>query len=146
MKRQRYDMSTIGKSIGLGTAFLAGIAIAANADPLGGASATIANPPSSSTLLGSGQPPRRELAALPRANPTPAPNSVTLPQVTVFGFKIGPGPHSKNDPGPYSRSGVGPRVSSFGMVRTEHYQVPKDFDANIALHPYGRRIGPWPGP
>ena len=61
-------MSTIGKSIGMGTAFLAGIAIAANDGPLSHAdastSATIANPPSSSTPLGSGQPPRRELAAL----------------------------------------------------------------------------------
>ena len=60
-------MSTIGKSIGMGTAFLAGIAIAANAGPLShadaSASATIANPPSSSTPLGSGQPPRRELAS-----------------------------------------------------------------------------------
>ena len=75
-------MSTIGKSIGLGTAFLAGIAIAANAGSLGRAdaseSATIANRPSSSTPLGSGQPPRRELAALPPANAAPAPNSVTL--------------------------------------------------------------------
>jgi hypothetical protein len=64
-------MSTTGKSIGLGTAFLAGIAIAANAGPLGradaSASAPIANRPSSSTPLGSGQPPRRELAALPRS-------------------------------------------------------------------------------
>ena len=135
-------MSTIGKSIGMGTAFLAGIALAANAGPLSHAdastSATIANPPSSSTPLGSGQPPRRELAALPPANPAPAPNSVTPPQVTVFGFKF--------DPGPYSRSGVGPRVSSFGTVRTEHYQVPEDFDANIAMHPYKRGVVPWPGP
>jgi hypothetical protein len=81
-KRQRYDMSIIGKSVGLGTAFLAGIAIAANAGSLGradaSASATIANPPSSSTPLGSGQPPRRELAALPPAKAAPAPNSVTL--------------------------------------------------------------------
>jgi hypothetical protein len=124
-------MSTIGKSIGMGTAFLAGIAIAANAAPLSHAdastSATIVNPPSSSTPLGSGQPPRRELAALPPANPAPAPNSVTPPQ------------------GPYSRSGVGPRVSSFGTVRTEHYQAPEDFDANIVMHPYTRGVCPWPG-
>src|SRR5260370_19201414 len=107
-------MSTVGKSIGLGTAFLVGIAIAANSGPLSHAeastSATIANPPSSSTPGGSGQPPRRDLAALPPANPAPAPNSVTPPQVTVFGFRI--------DSRPYSRSGVGPRVSSFGTVRT----------------------------
>ena len=132
-------MSTIGKSIGMGTAFLAGIAIAANADPLShadaSASATIANPPSSSTPLGSGQPPRRELAALPPANAAPAPNSVTLPQVTISGFKI--------DPRAYSKSDVGPRVSSFGTVRTEHNQVPEDFDAKMYTQ---RGIGPWPGP
>ena len=102
-------MSTIGKSVGLATAFLAGIAIAANAGPLSragaGASAPIANPPSSSTPLGSGQPPGRELGALPPANAAPAPNSVALPHVTVFGFRI--------TSRPYSRSGVGPRVSSF---------------------------------
>ena len=58
-------MSTTGKSIGPGTAFLAGIAIAANAGPLGradaSASASIANPSSCSTPLGSGQPPRASL-------------------------------------------------------------------------------------
>jgi hypothetical protein len=62
-------MSTIGNSVGLATAFVAGIAIAANAGPLSragaGASAPVANPPSSSTPLGSGQPPGRELGALP---------------------------------------------------------------------------------
>jgi hypothetical protein len=81
-------MSTIGKSVGLATAVLVGIAIAANACPLSragaGASAPIANPPSNSTPLGSGQPPRRELAALPPANAAPAPNSVALPHVTAF--------------------------------------------------------------
>src|ERR1700726_1771274 len=140
-KRQRYDMSTIGKSIGLGTAFLAGIAIAANAGPLGcadaSASATITNPPSSSARLGSGQPARRELTAVPQANAAP-PNSVALPQVSVFGFRI--------TSRPYSRSGVGPRVSSFETVRTEHYQIPEDHGANIALDPYKRGVSPRPGP
>jgi hypothetical protein len=135
-------MSTIGKSIGLGTAFLAGITIAANAGPLSRADASawapIANPPSSSTAPGSGQPPRCEPAALRPVRTTPAPNSVTLPQVTVFGFRIASRP--------YSRSGVGPRVSSFETVRTEHYQVPEDFDADNTMHPYKRGIGPRPGP
>jgi hypothetical protein len=94
-------MSTIGKSVGLATAFLAGIVIAENAGPLSragaGASAPIANPPSSSTS------------------------------------------------GPYSRSGVGPRVSSFETVRTEHYQVPEDSGANIALDPYKRGVSARPG-
>jgi len=78
-------MSTIGKSVGLATAFLAGTVIAANASPLSradaSASAPIANPPSSSTPLGSSQSPCRELAALPPANAAPAPNSVALPHV-----------------------------------------------------------------
>src|ERR1700720_4772003 len=132
-------MPTIGKSVGLATAFVAGIAIAAKAGPLSraGAPAPIANPPSSSTPLGSGQPPGRELAALPPANAAPAPNSVALPHVTVFGYRI--------TSRPYSRSGVGPRVSSFGTVRTEHYQVPEDHGANIALDPYKRGVSPRPG-
>ena len=75
-------MSIIGKSVGLATAFVTGIAIAASAGPLSragaGASAPIANPPSSSTPLGSSQSPCRELAALPPANAAPAPNSVAL--------------------------------------------------------------------
>ena len=101
-KRQRYDMSTIGKSIGLGTAFLAGIAIAANAGPLGcadaSASATITNPPSSSARLGSGQPARRELTAVPQANAAP-PNSVALPHVYQvpedYGANIAPDPYKR---------------------------------------------------
>lgn len=79
-------MSTIGKSVGLVTAFLAGILIAANAGPLSRADASasappIVNPPSGSTPLGSSQPPCRERAALPPANAAPAPNSVALPHV-----------------------------------------------------------------
>jgi hypothetical protein len=93
-------MSTICKSVGLAAALLAGIAIAANADSLSragaGASAPIANPPSSSTPLG-------------------------------------------------SRSGVGPHVSSSETVRTEHYQVPEHYGANIALDPYKRGVSPRPG-
>ena len=77
-------MSTIGKSVGLATAFLAGILIAANAGPLSRADASalappIVNPPSGSTPLSSSQPPCRERAALPPA--APAPNSVALPHV-----------------------------------------------------------------
>ena len=114
-------MFTIGKSTGLGTAFLMGIAMAANGCLSGradaGASATIANPPSSSIPLGSGQPPRRERSALPPANATPAPDSVTLPQVAISGLKI--------DPRAYSKSDVGPRDAK---IYTQH------------------GIGPWPGP
>jgi hypothetical protein len=92
-------MSTIGRSVGLATAFLAGIAIAANADSPSragaGASAPIADPPSS-TSLG-------------------------------------------------SRGGVGPSVNSLETVRTEHYRVPEDNGANIALDPYKRGVSPRPG-
>jgi hypothetical protein len=104
----------------LGAAFLAGIAIAANADPVCRAGT------GSCRSLG------RDLAALPPPSSTPAPNSVTLPEVSVFA--------------PYSTRGVGPRVSSFGTIRTEHYEAPADFDKNAALHPYTRGICPWPGP
>jgi hypothetical protein len=63
---------------------------------------------------------------------TPGPNSVTLPEVAVFT--------------PYSNCGIGPRVSSFGTIRTGHYEVPPGFDANVPLHPYTSGIGPRPGP
>jgi hypothetical protein len=105
----------------LGAAFLTGIAIAANADPVCRAGAG----PCQS--LG-----RDDLAALRPLSSTPAPNSVTLPEVTVYA--------------PYSTRGVGPRVSSFRTIRTEHYEAPPDFDKNVALHPYTRGICPWPGP
>jgi hypothetical protein len=131
-------MSTIGKSIGLGTAFLAGIAIAANAGSPGRADAsgsgTIANPPSSSSPLSSSQPSLRLFHRPMRCQRQP-PNATAGRRFRV-----------QNRPAAFSSSGVGPRVSSFGTVRTEHSQVPEDFDANIAIHPYTSGIGPWPGP
>ena len=59
-----------------------------------------------------------------RSNPTATSTSsnVTLPEVTVAA--------------PYSSCGLGPRASSFAANRTEHYEVPADFDANVQLHPY----------
>jgi hypothetical protein len=101
-------MSTIGKSVGLATAFLAGIVIAANAGPLSradaSASAPIANPPpSSSTSLSSSQPQCRELAALPPTNAAPAPNSVALPHV----YQV-PEDYANIALDPYKR-GVSPR-------------------------------------
>jgi hypothetical protein len=101
-------MSTIGKSVGLATAFLAGIVIAANAGPLSradaSASAPIANPPpSSSTPLSSSQPQCRELAALPPTNAAPAPNSVALPHV----YQV-PEDYANIALDPYKR-GVSPR-------------------------------------
>ncbi len=104
----------------LGAAFLAASVITANADPVCRADTSSCKPSS------------RNLAALPPATATPAPNSVTLPEVTVFA--------------PYSNRGIGRRVSSFGTIRTEHYELPPDFDANVPLHPYTSGIGPWLGP
>jgi hypothetical protein len=91
-------MLTLCKSTVLGAAFLAGVAIAAGADPL------------CSTPTGPCQAPGPQIAAPTPSNAVPAPESVTLPEVTVFA--------------PYSSRGVGPRVSSFGTIRTEHYQLP----------------------
>src|SRR5215472_7079630 len=39
--------------------------------------------------------------------------------------------------------GIGHRVSSFETIRTEHYEVPPDFDGNVPLYPYTSGIGPW---
>jgi hypothetical protein len=119
-------MPTLCKSVVVGAAFLGGIVIAANADPLCRAGAD------------SCQLPSRKLATLPPANNAPSPGSVILPKVDVFGGKL--------SPHPYSSPGVGPRVSSFGTVRTEHYEVPPDFDTNVPMHPYTSGIGPWAGP
>ncbi len=134
-------MSIVANSAVMGAAFIAGFAIgaaAAYADPLCRpdpyAAATVANGSSGSGPLGSCQSPGREVAALPPANPA-APNSVTLPEVNVFG----PAPR----PGYY----MAPYVNAFGYkTMVEHYQVPPGYDADVALHPYTSGIGPWPGP
>ena len=65
-------MLTLRKSIVLGTAFFAGVAIAANADPL------------CRTPTGPCRPPNPQIAALPSAVAL-APNSAALPEVNVFG-------------------------------------------------------------
>jgi len=68
-------MLTLCKSSVLATAFFAGVAIAANADPAStSAAGTVANGVSGS------QPQGRDLAALPPSTATPPPNSVTLPE------------------------------------------------------------------
>ena len=72
-------MLTLCKSTILGAAFLAGVAIAANADPAStGAAGTVANGMSGS------QPQGRGLAALPPSIATPPPNSVTLPETQRY--------------------------------------------------------------
>jgi len=72
-------MLTLCKSTVLAAAFLAGVAIAANADPAStSAAGTVANPASSSQLQG------RSLAALPPSTATSAPNNVTLPETQRY--------------------------------------------------------------
>ena len=66
-------MLTLRKSMVLGTAFFAGVAIAANADPL------------CRTPTDPGRPPDPQIAALPSANEASAPDRVTLAKVNVFG-------------------------------------------------------------
>jgi hypothetical protein len=66
-------MLTLRKPMMLGAAFFAGIAIAANADPL------------SRTPSGPCQPPNPRIAALPSANVAPASDSAALPEVNIFG-------------------------------------------------------------
>jgi hypothetical protein len=67
-------MLTLCKSTVLAAAFLAGVAIAASADPAStGAAGTVANPSGS-------QPQGRGLAALPPSTATPASNGETLPE------------------------------------------------------------------
>jgi hypothetical protein len=72
-------MLTLCKSTVLAAAFLAGVAIAANADPAStSAAGTAANPASGSQSQGRG------LAALPPSTATPPPNSVTLPETKNY--------------------------------------------------------------
>jgi hypothetical protein len=65
-------MLTVPKSVVLGAAFLAGVAIAACADPL------------CRTPTGPCRPPGSQIAALPSADAAAAPDSVTRPEVNVF--------------------------------------------------------------
>jgi hypothetical protein len=65
-------MLTVSKSVVLGAAFLAGVAIAACADPL------------CRTPIGPCRPPGPQIAALPSADAASAPDNVTRPEVNVF--------------------------------------------------------------
>jgi hypothetical protein len=66
-------MLTVSKSVVLGAAFLAGVAIAACADPL------------CRTPTGPCRPQGPQIAALPSADAGSAPDNVTRPEVNVFG-------------------------------------------------------------
>jgi hypothetical protein len=72
-------MLTLCKSTILAAAFLAGVAIAANADPAStSAAGTVANGASGSQSQG------HSVAALLPSGATPAPNSVTLPETKNY--------------------------------------------------------------
>jgi hypothetical protein len=72
-------MLTLCKSTVLAAAFLAGVAIAANADPASArAAGTVANPASGS------QPQGRDLSALPPVHRDAGSNSVTLPETQRY--------------------------------------------------------------
>ena len=43
-----------------------------------------------------------------------------------------------------SASTFSPRISSGHTVRAEHYEVPPDFDNDVASHPYTSGLGPCP--
>jgi hypothetical protein len=111
---------SVVKAAVMGAAVFAGIASSVNAN--------------AACRAGTGecQPSTQYFAARSNPSATSTAANVTLPEITVAA--------------PYSCRGLGPRVSSFAANRTEHYEVPADFDANVQLHPYTSGMGPWPGP
>ncbi len=136
-------MYPLRRPIVLGSSFLLGIAIAVVAQPVRGTA--------------------EQLAALP-PSATPAPPTLTLPEVIVrperyaLPYTNGGGPRvsSYSIPAtehrgwslgaalrPYT-SGLGPRVSSNHALPIEHYEVPADYDSNVAMHPYTSLQGPCP--
>ena len=94
-------MLTLCKSTVLSAAFLAGVAIAANADPAStSAAGTVTNGVHGSQSQGRG------LAALPPSNATPVPNSVRQPQTPAGAFGSFGVRHDKGSF--YSKRGFGP--------------------------------------
>ena len=69
-------MLTVCKSVVLGAAFLAGVAIAACADPL------------CRTPIGPCRPPGPQIAALRSGDAESAPDNVTLPEINLFGPQL----------------------------------------------------------
>lgn len=129
-------MPTIGKSTVLGAALLVGIVIVANADPLSRpctkTAATTVNGMGGAGPIGSPRSPGHEVTAPPPANAAPAPDSLTLPDVTALAPSTLPGYH------------MVPYVNAFGKkTMVKHYQVPPGYDANLNMHPYTSGIGPW---
>jgi hypothetical protein len=123
-------MPNPAKPIVLGAAFLVGVIIGTNADPLARTGANLAGSVAA-VPSGARQLPGRQIATLPPANAAPMRDSIALPGVSVVT------PYLR----PYT-SHLGPKASPNGTLRVEHYPVPADYETNVALHPYSSRIGP----
>jgi len=55
------------------------------------------------------------------------------------------GPSTARNPAPMTVARTfSLRVSSENAVRAEHYEVPPDYESNVALHPYTSGLGPCP--
>ena len=123
-------MPNPAKQIVLGAALLVGITMVANADPLprtgDKSAASDAGVPSGARQLSGSA-----IAALLPSDATPTRDGVALPDVSV----VAPNSH------PYT-SGVGQKVGPNYTRRVEYYQVPPDYDADVAMHPYTSGIGP----
>jgi hypothetical protein len=131
---QRYDMPSPAKQIVLGAAFLAGITMVTNADPLprSGDKSTASG---AATPSGARQFSGNEVAALPPSAATPTRDSTALPGVSI----VAPYSH------PYT-SGAGAKAGPSGRVRTENYQAPPDYATDPAMHPYTSGVGLKVGP
>ena len=93
-------MLTLCKCMVLGAGFLAGCAIAAQADPASTNAGTVTNSVSGSQSQG------RDLAALAPSTATPVPNSVTQPETPAGAFGSS---GAQSDKGSfYSKRGFGP--------------------------------------
>ena len=123
-------MPNPAKQIVLGAALLVGITMVTNADPLPRAgdksAASDAGVPSGARNFSGSA-----VGALLRSDATPTRDSIALPDVSV----VVPNSH------PYT-SGVGQKVGPNYTRRVEYYQVPPDYDADVAMHPYTSGIGP----
>jgi hypothetical protein len=68
---------------------------------------------------------------------TPEPAAIAIDRSAVPRDEANPASHSV-------ASTFTPRLSSDNSVRTERYEVPPDFDSDVALHPYTSLTGPCP--
>lgn len=137
-------MRPLTKPLVLGSSFLLGIGIAIAAGPAHSAEQLAVLPPSApSTGASIGLPEVvvRPVApyALPYTNGGgPRVSSYSIPRSEHRGSMPGDADPMMH---PYT-SGLGPRISSNPALRVEHYNVPADYDSNVAMHPYTSLQGP----